>query len=81
MEGPTRTKKKRFDARSGKNLGVSVMEVPEFPDGQLFDGRRLGLRRYPEARYGSHLSRSYRGGGTTERICGLHVRRNVRVVQ
>jgi hypothetical protein len=77
----TRTKRKRFDARCGENLGVSIMEVPEFPDGQLFDGRRLWLRRYPEARHGSHLSGPYGGRGATERICGLHVCRNVGVVQ
>jgi hypothetical protein len=57
------------------------MEVPEFPDGQFFDGRTLGLRRYPEARHGCHLSGSYGGGRATERICCLHVRRNVGVLQ
>lgn len=66
------------DGRSGEDLGISVMEIPEFPDGQLFDGRTFGLRRYPEARYGSTLLfGSYGGGWTTERICSLHVCRNV----
>jgi hypothetical protein len=60
------------DGRHGENLSISVVEVPEFPDGQLFDGRRLGLWRYPEARYGRNLSGSYRGGRTSKRIGGLH---------
>jgi hypothetical protein len=72
VEGPTRTKTETVDGRSGEDLGVSVVEIPEFPDGQFFDGRTLGLRRYPEARHGSHLSGSYGGGGATERICSLH---------
>src|SRR5882757_4687009 len=46
---------KNSNKRSGEDLGVSVIEIPEFPDGQLFDGRSLGLWRYPEARYGSAL--------------------------
>jgi len=66
------------DGRSGEDLGVSVMEISEFPWGQLFDGRTLGLRRYPEARYGSTLLfGSDAGGWATEKICSLHVRRNV----
>ena len=65
------------DGRSGENLGVSVIEIPEFPGGQFFDGRTFGLRRYPEARQGSTLlSGSYRGRWATERI-RMHVRRNV----
>jgi hypothetical protein len=64
--------KRNDDERLGENLGISVVEVPEFPDGQLFDGRRLGLRRYPEARYGRNPPGSYRGGRTSKRIGGLH---------
>lgn len=74
-------KTETVDERGSEDLGVSVMEVPEFPDGQFFDGRTLGLRRYPEARHGCHLSGSYGGGRATERICCLHVRRNVGVLQ
>lgn len=66
-----------IDGRRGEDLGISVVEVPELPDGQLFDGRRLGLWRYPEARHGSHPSRSYWRGRGTERIRCMHVRRNV----
>ncbi len=72
------TKKEMVDGRSGEDIGVSSMEIPKFPDGQLFDGSTLGLRRYPEARYGStFLPGSYGGGWATERVCGLHVSRNV----
>jgi hypothetical protein len=70
-------KQKRIDGRRGEDLCVSVIEVSEFPSGQLLDGRRLGLRRCPEAGYGSDLSGSYWGGGAAWRICGLHMRRNV----
>jgi hypothetical protein len=72
-------RQKRINGRHGKDLCVSVIEISEFPDGQLFDGRRLGFRRCPEARYGSDLSGPYWGRGVTWRICGLHMRRNVGV--
>jgi hypothetical protein len=79
VEGLTRTKTETVDGRSGEDFGVSVMEIPEFSDCQLFDAT-LGLWRYPEARYGSTLlSGPYGGGGATERIRGLHVRRNINV--
>lgn len=65
-------KQKMVDGRRGEDLSVSVVEVPEFPDGQLFDGWRLGLRRYPEARYGSNLSGPNGRGKTAERIGSLH---------
>lgn len=81
VEGPTRKKTETVDGRGSEDLGVSVVEVPEFPDGQFFDGRTLGLRRYPEARHGCHLSGAYGGGRATERICCLHVCRNVGVLQ
>src|SRR6266403_3774142 len=79
VEGLTWTRTETVYGRSGEDLGVSVIAIPEFPDGQLFDGRKLGLRRYPEARYGSILLSGPYGGGATERICSLHVGRNVGV--
>ena len=73
----TKKRKEYIDGRRGEDLGISVVEVPELPDGQLVDGRRLGLWRYPEARHGSNPSGSYWGGRGTKRICCLHVRRDV----
>ena len=63
--GWTDTDRERIDGRHSEDLSISVMEVSEFPDGQLFDGRCFGLRRYPEARYGSNLSGSHWGGRVT----------------
>ena len=78
VEGLSWTKAEMIDGRCGEDIGVSFVEIPEFPDGQFFDGRTLGLRRYPEARYGSTLlPGSYRGGWAAERVCSLHVSRNV----
>lgn len=65
VDGRTRTETERIDGRRSEDLSVSVMEVSEFSDGQLFDGRYFGLRRYSEARHGSDLSGSHRGGGVT----------------
>lgn len=78
MDG-TRIETKRIDGRRGEDLCVSVIEISEFPGGQLLDGRRLRLRRCSEAGYGSNLSGSYWGGGAAWRICGLHMGRNVGV--
>ena len=65
VDGRTRTETERIDGRRSEDLSVSVMEVSEFSDGQLFDGRYFGLRRYSEARHGCDLSGSHRGGGVT----------------
>jgi len=66
------------DGRSGEDLGVSVMEIPEFPDGQLFEGTTLWPRRWPEARYGpggnsNLLSGLYGGRWASEGIHSLYV--------
>ena len=71
--------KMTVNGRRGEDLGISVVEVPEFPDSQLFDGGRLGLRRYPEARHWGNLSRPYGRGRTAKSTRGLHVCRNVGV--